>query len=282
MSLGGERSSLFLRERGREAGRERGREGERERERERGRGRQAGGRGGLEGGAVVGSVEASVADGFGEVGDGDGEVGGFCRGVEGGAGVVATGGVVKIGNGARYAQDSVEGSRRHVEPGHPLFELFHAGFVGPGILMDQRGVHLRVAVYAGDAGISCLLHGSCRHNTASDLAARFGRLPIRHVVEVDRLYLDLQVDTVEERSGDLVHIFLHLSGHACAALGGVAVIATGTGVHRRNKHKRCGVIDSIFGTRHGDDTVFDGLSQHFQDLTREFGELVEEKDSIIG
>jgi hypothetical protein len=48
-------------------------------------------------------------------------------------------------------------------------------------------------------------------------------------------------------------------------MGGVAVIATWTGVHRGNEHEGTGVLDVVLGTTDGNDTILQWLAKHLKD-----------------
>ena len=64
-------------------------------------------------------------------------------------------------------------------------------------------------------------------------------------------------------------------------MGGVAVIAARTGIHRRYKHKRCRIGDGVFGTADGDLPVLKGLAQHLQRVLVKLRELVAEEHTIM-
>ena len=55
----------------------------------------------------------------------------------------------EVGDGAGDFEDAVVGSRAHVHAGDGLAQLGHALGVGLGVLVQQRGGHLGVAVHAG-------------------------------------------------------------------------------------------------------------------------------------
>ena len=80
---------------------------------------------------VVEAVEVAVGDGFHDVGLADLDA------------------ALEVGDGAGYLEDAVVGSRAHVHAGDGLAQLGHALGVGLGVLVQQRGGHLSVAVHAG-------------------------------------------------------------------------------------------------------------------------------------
>lgn len=62
---------------------------------------------------------------------------------------------------------------------------------------------------------------------------------------------------------------------------GVVVVATGARVHRGDEHKVRWILDCPRDTRDIDDLVFDRLSEDFERLSGEFGELVKEEDTLV-
>ena len=62
----------------------------------------------------------------------------------------------------------------------------------------------------------------------------------------------------------------------------VAIIATGTWVHRCNEHERARELYIVFGTADGDDAIFEWLTQHFENATRQLGHLVKKEYAVVG
>jgi len=56
---------------------------------------------------------------------------------------------------------------------------------------------------------------------------------------------------------------------------GVAIVATGTWVHRGHEHEGAGILDGILGTRDGDLTVFERLTEHFEGRLVELWQLIQ-------
>ena len=75
---------------------------------------------------------------------------------------------VEVGDGAGYLEDAVVGSRAHVHAGDGLAQLGHALGVGLGVLVQQRGGHLGVAVHAGVVLEAQALDGARFDNAFAD------------------------------------------------------------------------------------------------------------------
>ena len=65
-------------------------------------------------------------------------------------------------------------------------------------------------------------------------------------------------------------------------VGGIAIIAAGTGIHRRHEHEGAGIFYSVFGAGDGNPAVFERLAHNLKDGTVELGKLVAEKDTVVG
>ena len=100
---------------------------------------------------------------------------------------------------------------------------------------------------------------------------------LRELSKGHGLDLAVDVDAVEQRTGDFAEVALDLSGGADAVVGGVAVVAAGAGVARGNEHERGGELYAVLGPRDADFAVFERLAHHFEGLAIELGEFVEER-----
>ena len=74
-----------------------------------------------------------------------------------------------------------------------------------------------------------------------DRGRRLARFPCRQIAVADRGDLDMDVDPVEERSGDPPLVLADLLGRAAAGAAPVAEVAAGAGIHRRDEHEPGGI-----------------------------------------
>ena len=65
-------------------------------------------------------------------------------------------------------------------------------------------------------------------------------------------------------------------------VGGVSIVAAGTGVHRGHEHEGAGILDAVLGATDGNGAVLQRLAQHLKDTARELWQLVEKEDTIMG
>lgn len=112
---------------------------------------------------------------------------------------VGGGSVVKVRYGAGNAQDAVEGARTHVETRHALAKLLKAFVIGPRVLAEQTRSYLCIALDSFLILVAGFLNGTRRHDTPAYFRRRLRGLRGGHVIEIHRLDLALDVDTVEQR-----------------------------------------------------------------------------------
>lgn len=136
--------------------------------------------------------------------------------------------VVQVGDSPRDLADLVVGAGTEAELGHRLLEQHLGMRIEPAELLDlpvaHRGVGRDPAVTAGDVesfGLNCPGRADLLANLvgaqALSLAAQLDK--------ADRRHIDMQIDSIQERSGDLAQIALDLVGRAAAAAVRTAEVA---------------------------------------------------------
>ena len=144
---------------------------------------------------------------------------------------------LEVGDGAGDFEDAIVGPRGHVHALHGVFQLFQAGGIGLGVFVEQRRGHLGVAVDARLVLEAALLQGTGCDDALADGGAGFARCFARHLVKIDGLDLDLQVDAVEQRARNLAHIMRALVLVADTLLLGVPVVPAWARIHARHEHE---------------------------------------------
>ena len=94
--------------------------------------------------------------------------------------------------------------------------------------------------------------------------------------------LDMQIETIEQRAGDLAAISRDTLRTAAAVAITVTEVAARTWIHGAGEHESGGV-----GQRHGgagdrDKAVFEGLTEDLQHVLLELWEFVEKQDAVVG
>jgi hypothetical protein len=97
-----------------------------------------------------------------------------------------------------------------------------------------------------------------------------------------RGHVDLDVDAIEQRPGQLAQIARRDVRCAAAASGRIAVPAARAGVHRGDQLTGGGKIGLLRSARDRDAAAFERLAQHFQHVPVEFGQLVEKQHAQMG
>lgn len=92
---------------------------------------------------------------------------------------------------------------------------------------------------------------------------------------------DVEVDPVEEGAGDFRGVAE--AGVGADALGFVvSFVSAGAGVHGSDEDAIGGEGEGFFDSGDGDDAVFEGLAEGFEDVSGELGHFVEEEDAVVG
>lgn len=91
----------------------------------------------------------------------------------------------------------------------------------------------------------------------------------------------VQVDAVQQRAGEPGPVALDLLRRAAAAVGVVAQVAAGAGVHGRHQLEARREAHPVVGSGDDDLATFQGLSEDLQHLAVELRQLVEEQHTLV-
>src|SRR5206468_5958515 len=149
------------------------------------------------------------------------------------------------------------------------------------MLFEVTRRHARVAVYLRVLSETLLLKLPCAHNALADGSGSFLCAFAGDITIFDRGHFDVQIDAVEQWTGDALPISLHLKRSATAFALQVAKIAAWTGIHRRNEHQLRGKRDAACRARHGDLPVFERLAHYFQRRSLKLGQLIEKEHAVV-
>ena len=115
----------------------------------------------------------------------------------------------------------------------------------------------------------------------TDRGGTFFRSIARDVAVFDRWHFDVQVDAIEQWTGNALPITLHLHRAATAFAFQIAEVATRAGVHRRHEHELGRKSDRAGRARDGDATIFERLAQHFERRAFELRQFIEKEDAVV-
>jgi hypothetical protein len=133
----------------------------------------------------------------------------------------------EVGEGAGDFEDAVVGAGREVHLVHGVFQEFARGFVEGGMGFHDAGRHGGVAADVWFAGETGRLHGAGGFDAGADGLGRFPGVGAVEVAELDGRDFDVDVDAVEERTGEALSIRSELVRGAPALTFGVAEVTTG-------------------------------------------------------
>src|SRR5947199_5121565 len=149
------------------------------------------------------------------------------------------------------------------------------------MLFEVTRRHARVAVYFRVIAKTLLLKLPCAHNALADGSGSFLSAFAGDVAVLDRGHFNVQIDAIEQWTGDALPISLHLKRSATAFALQVAEIAAGAGIHRRNEHELRRKSDAARCARHGHLPVFEWLAHDFQRRSFKLGQLIEKQNTIV-
>lgn len=181
----------------------------------------------------------------------------------------------KIGDRARHLENAVIRARRQSETCDRLLQYHCAagirGAVAVHLPARQRKVRFSLALELARARIR-----NAAANCCGSLTLYFVReLFLRH-----GWHLDLEVDSVEQRSGNPAAVTRHVVRRATAAAIGVPQVAAWARIHRCHQLKLRGEFRLARRARNADAPRFERLAQHLEHLAVEFRQLVEKQHAV--
>ena len=209
--------------------------------------------------APIVAVEGAIVDGFGEVFGGDGRGGG------------------KVGDGAGDLEDAVVAAGGEALAGHRPFEQGFAGGIERAELADLAGRHCGIGEDAL-APKAFELSAAGFDNAFADVGGWLGGA-VRAAAELGEFYgrhVDVDIDAVHQRAGDLADITLDLHRRALA-LAARAEVAARARVHRGDEREICRKGQRRGGPRDGHLFVLHRLPQDLKHAAVKLREFVEKE-----
>jgi hypothetical protein len=182
----------------------------------------------------------------------------------------------QIRNRPRQFEDAVVGARGKLELVHGGFDQAAGGIVQGAVFAYFGGAHIGIAgeIGAGETLALDLAGGfdAGAHGLGGFTQAGIAQFFIFHARDVD-----VNVNAVEERTGDALLVFGHYAGGAGAGFDRVAVVTAGAGVHGGDQLEGSREGERAVRAADGDDFIFDGLAHHFQNARAELGQLIQQQ-----
>lgn len=130
--------------------------------------------------------------------------------------------------------------------------------------------------------IAMRLPRSCRQHAVSNRSGVFGRAPVAmEFSDRDRRHLNVNVQTVLERTREFRSISTDLGRRADAVACRIAIVSARTGIHGRNQHEARWVAERAARSGQDDVPVFERLAKAIQDRTPKLGRLIQEQDPVV-
>ena len=120
----------------------------------------------------------------------------------------------QVGQGAGHPENPVVGASAEVELGHRAFEKSCAFCIDLAMTFHLSGRHPTVPARRVGLGFcgALALQVTCRLDSGPDHGASFARFTRGEVAVFDERHLDVQIDPVEQWSGDSLAVFRDLVG----------------------------------------------------------------------
>jgi hypothetical protein len=189
-------------------------------------------------------------------------------------------GAGEVGDGPADFEDPAVGAGAQAEFVDGGFEQSFGVFIHGAIALDISGAHLRVGVN-GSFLKALELDVTRVIDALANRFRGFAGVATGEVLVANRRHFDLNVDAIEERSGDARAIALDLQRRADAFFLRIGKEAARARVHSRDEHDGRGIIDRAEGAGDGDVAVFERLAHHFENVAPEFWQFIEEQNPIV-
>jgi hypothetical protein len=182
----------------------------------------------------------------------------------------------QVGDCAGKFADFVVCAGAEAELLHRLLQEHFAGRIELAEFLDLFVAHSGVGVNLAVAETLDLDARSSdnvgSHYRRVELAGFRAQLP-----EAYRRHVDVNIDPVHERPRDLRQVSSYLARRAFALPGVAAEITAGARIHRRDEHELSGKPDRLFRARDYDETIFQRLANHFENMAWKFDKFVQKQ-----
>lgn len=180
----------------------------------------------------------------------------------------------QVGDGAGNFQYSVIAAGGELKFAHGVLEQLRALAVRQAMAVDVAGFERGIGF-----ALPLSLQGVGGGDARPDRRRSFSGVAGGQLGFGDGGNVDMQVDSVEQRSGEFAPVAADLFGGAATAR--LAEIAAGTGVHGGDQLKAGRELDPLSGAGDPDPPVFQGFAQALEDAAGEFGEFIEKQDAMM-
>ena len=140
---------------------------------------------------------------------------------------------------------------------------------------------LQIELFTGRSESFQLFLASADHPVA-DFGRTFRLVGRTHFFVVHGGDIDVNVDAIHERTGNLGDVALDHRRGALAIAGAVIVESARAGIHGGGQHKARGKRERHGGAGNRDRAILKWLPQDFEHVAGKLGEFVEKKQAIMG
>ncbi len=164
-------------------------------------------------------------------------------------------GAFHVGDGAGHLEDSVVGARAQAQSAHCVLEQALAFGRKVAVLAKLSGTHLRIGIDFLTL-IPFKLPAAGADNPLADHIGPLGVGSVTQVAILHRGHVDVDIDAVKQRAGNLRDVPLDLQRSAVAFARRIIKESAGARVHRRGQHKMGGKGQADGGPGDRDPALF--------------------------
>jgi hypothetical protein len=189
-------------------------------------------------------------------------------------------GVREVGEGSSDLEHPVERSQGQTQALVGSVEEGLGGGVDCHVAPESRAVQGGVGGGGGLQAITLPLDFSSSGDPGGDFC---GRRPgsLTELGEAEGRHLDVEVDAIEERTGNPAAIPFDEVRRAPTGVTGIPEVTTRTGIHGGHESETRGESKARPRADDGYLAVFEGLAKRFESVPAKFRQFVEKEDSVV-
>lgn len=184
--------------------------------------------------------------------------------------------VVEVGDGSAEFNHAVVGAGTELHPSHGDFEQVARGVRQDAKLLNFPRAHIGIGDQVRVGGETLGLVFACAFDLLTEFRRRRGALTVHQLVIFDTRHVNVNVDSVKQRPGELRLVTLNHRGGAGTLPRRVAVIPARARVMCRDQHEIGRECQRAFGAPNGDNLVLNRLAQHLQHFDRKLVDFVKQ------
>jgi len=193
----------------------------------------------------------------------------------------------QVSDGARQFQNAVVSARGELHLAHGGFHQLLSIRIQRAVFAGIRVFHICIGeddpLITTDRILKAfLLAGARCFHPRTDDRRGLPHTGVAQFLIFHARYLNVDIDAVEQRSGDTFLVLGDAGGGTGAGFAGIPIIPAGAGIHGGDQQKTRGIGGRRRRPRDRHEAAFEGLAERFQGILAEFRQFVQEEDPVVG